>query len=105
MNYTRKEKMCQQIAESIQRKVGARANNATPIEWKVGTLHEEAIPLKYKEDTVHEETAVIQGNETEETSVDPSLNSMVLPKGDQHQEIRMSIRKRKPPVKIRTDFL
>jgi hypothetical protein len=64
MNYKDKEKTCQQIAELVQRKVGAKANNATPTECKVGTVHEEAIPPKYKEDTAHEEAAVHQGNET-----------------------------------------
>jgi hypothetical protein len=47
MNYKGKEITCQQIAESVQRKVGARANNAIPIEYKDVTVHEEAIPLKY----------------------------------------------------------
>jgi hypothetical protein len=88
LNYKGKGKSCQQIAESIQRKVESRANIATPIEYKVGAGNEEAIPLKVKEDTVHEESAGIQVNEAEETVVDPSLNSVVLSERDQHQEIR-----------------
>jgi hypothetical protein len=84
------EKMCQQVAGLVQWELGAVVN---------------AIPLEYKEDTVHEEAAGNQGNETEKTSVDPSPNCMVPSAGDQQQEVRMSTRTRRPPVKLSKDFL
>jgi hypothetical protein len=52
-----------------------------------------------------EETAETQVNEDEVISVDPSLNRVVSSNGHQQQEIRMSTRKRKPPVKLSKDFL
>jgi hypothetical protein len=71
MNYKGKEKTCQQIAELVQGKFGAKANNAIPLEYKDGTDHEEATSRKYEEKIVHEETAECQGNEADETLADP----------------------------------
>ena len=105
MNYKGKEKTSQQIAELVQRKIGARAKNAIPLEYKEGTMHEEATSGKHKEETVHEETAESQGNEADETLVDPSPNSVAPLEGKQHQEIQMSTRKRKLPEKLSKDFL
>ena len=105
MNYKGKEKTCQQIAELVQQKIGARAKNAIPLEYKEGTVHEEATSGKPKEETVHEETAESQGNEADETSVNPSPNSVAPLEGKQHQEIQMSTRKRKLPEKLSKDFL
>jgi hypothetical protein len=105
MNYEGKEKMCQQIADLVQRKVGARANNAIPLEYKDGTIQEEAKSLKYKDNRVHEETAGSQGNVADVTLGDPTPNNVVPSKGKQHQEIQMSTRKRKPPEKLSKDLL
>jgi hypothetical protein len=100
MNYKRTEKTCQQIAELLQQKVGARANNAIPLEYKEGTVHEDATSGKHEE-----KTAESQGNEDNETLVDPSPNSVVPSEGKQHQKIWMSTRKRKLSGKLSKDFL
>ncbi|PNF15767.1 hypothetical protein B7P43_G17145 [Cryptotermes secundus] len=54
---------------------------------------------------VEGETAENQAKEDKATPVDPSLNRVVSSSGDQQQEIRMSTRKRKLPVKLSKDFL
>jgi hypothetical protein len=59
----------------------------------------------HKDKTVHEETAGSQGNEADETLADPSPNNVVPSEGKQHQEIRVSTRKRKPPEKLSKVFL
>jgi hypothetical protein len=105
MNYKGKEKTCQQIAELVQQKVGARANNPIPLEYKDGTVQEEAKSLKYEDNTVHVETAGSQRNVADETLADPTPNNVVPSEGKQHQEIWMSTRKRKPPEKLSKDFL
>ncbi|PNF30793.1 hypothetical protein B7P43_G06162 [Cryptotermes secundus] len=94
-----------EIAELVQQKTGARGKNAIPLECKEGTVREEATSGKPKEETVHEETAENQGTEADETLVDPSPNSVAPLEGKQHQEIRMSTRKRKLPEKLSKDFL
>jgi hypothetical protein len=102
--------MCQQIAELVQQKLrtGDKAfpGNTIPLKYKEDTVQEEAVPqLKCKEDTIHEEVAETHENEAEKTSADPSLN-YVIPSGrDQQQEIRISTRQRRPPVKLSNDFL
>jgi hypothetical protein len=73
-------------------------------------VHEEATSLEAtqqecKEDTIHKEAAETLGNEAEKTSADTSLNCEVLLESDQQQGVRMSTRKRKPPVKLSKDFL
>jgi hypothetical protein len=57
-------------------------------------------PLKYKDDTAYEEPANTHGKEVE----NPSPNCVVLPGRDQHQEVRMSTRTRKPLLKLSKDF-
>jgi hypothetical protein len=93
----------------FQQKLGAVVNafpvNAIPLKYEEDTVHEEATPLEYKEDTVHKEASEIQGNEREKTSADPSLNCVVPSERDQHQEVRMSTRKRRPLVKLSKHFL
>ena len=68
-------------------------------------MHEQATSGKHKEEPVHEETAESLGNEADETLVDPSPNTVAPLEGNQHQEIRMSTRKRKLPEKLSKDFL
>jgi hypothetical protein len=82
--------MCQQVAKMIQQKLGAVVN---------------AIPLKYKEDTVHDEAAVNHGKIEKRASADPSPNCMTPSTGAQQQEVRISTRTRRPPVKLSKDFL
>jgi hypothetical protein len=109
-----KKKMCQQIAELIQQKIGtvnkAFQLNVIPLKYEEDIVHEEATSLEFThlectEDNVHEEDTETQGNEAERTSADPSLNCEVLPERDQQQETRISNRKRRPPVKLSKDFL
>jgi hypothetical protein len=50
-------------------------------------------------DTAHEEAADTQGNEAVKNSADSSSNCVV------HQEVCMSTRTRKPPLKLSKDFL
>jgi hypothetical protein len=103
-----------QIAELVQRKFGAVVKappvNTIPLKYEEDTVHEQATPLEatqleYREDTIPEEAAETQGNETENTTADPSLNCAVLTERDQQQETRMSTRKRRPPVKLSKDVL
>jgi hypothetical protein len=63
-----------------------------------------AIPLGYGKDIVLEEAVGNQGNELEKIALDPSLNYMVLSKSDQHQDVSMSTRVRRLPVKFSKDF-
>jgi hypothetical protein len=83
----------------VQRKLGAGVNvcpvKFIPLKYKEDTIHDEIIRLEYKEDTVHEEATGIQGNKTEESLADPSLNCVVLVEKDQHREVRVSTGKRK----------
>jgi hypothetical protein len=69
------------------------------------TKSEEVISRVTNQEVPIEEAAVNQGNETEKIPVDPSPNYMVLSERDQHQEVRMSTRVRRPPVKLTKDFL
>jgi hypothetical protein len=96
MNYERKQRMCQQIAQLVKRKLRTEdkgfPDNTIPLKYKEDTVQEEAVPLevsqlKCKEDTIHEELAKIQGNEAEKTSADPSLNYAIPSERDQQQEI------------------
>jgi hypothetical protein len=109
INYKGKKEICHQIADLVQRKLGVGVNICPvvpiPLQHKEDTVHDETIPLEYKEDTVHEGATKIQGNEAEETLAHPSLKCVVLAEKDQHREVCMSTRKRKPPVKISEDFL
>ncbi|XP_023718785.1 uncharacterized protein LOC111870598 isoform X1 [Cryptotermes secundus] len=118
------------MAELVQQKLGAVVY-ALPLKYKEDTVHDEAavnhgkeeertsadpspncmapstgaLPLKYKEDTVHDEAAVNHGKEEERTSADTSPNCMAPSTGAQQQEVRMSTRRRRPPVKLSKDFL
>jgi lysophospholipase L1-like esterase len=104
MNHLGKEKMCQEIADWVQRKFGAVVN-AIPLNYGEDTVHEAATPVEATQLECEEDAAEIHGSETEKTSADPSLNCEVLAERDQHQEVRMSTRKRRPPVKLSNDFL
>ncbi|XP_033609806.1 uncharacterized protein LOC111870598 isoform X3 [Cryptotermes secundus] len=79
-------------------------NMAELVQQKLGAVVY-ALPLKYKEDTVHDEAAVNHGKEEERTSADTSPNCMAPSTGAQQQEVRMSTRRRRPPVKLSKDFL
>ncbi|PNF21874.1 hypothetical protein B7P43_G04390 [Cryptotermes secundus] len=78
------------MAELVQQKLRAVVN---------------ALPLKYKEDTVHDKAAVNHGKQEERTSANPSPNCMAPSTGAQQQKVRMSTRRRRPPVKLSKDFL
>jgi hypothetical protein len=83
--------------------VNAFPVNAIPLKYDEYTVHEAATQLECKE-----EAAEIHGSETEKTSADPSLNCELLAEREQHQEVqevRMSTRKRSPPVKLSKDLL
>jgi hypothetical protein len=95
LNNRGKEKVCQQIVELVQGKLGSVVN--------VTSVN--AIPLGYGKDSVLEEAVGNQGYKLEKIVLDPSLNHMVLSESDQHQEVRMSTRVRRPPVKFSKDFL
>jgi hypothetical protein len=95
LNNRGNEKVCQRIVELVQGKLGS----------VVDVTSVNAIPLRYGKDIVLEEVVCNQGNELEKSVLDLSLNYMVLSESDQRQEVRMSTRVRRPPVKFSKDFL
>jgi hypothetical protein len=76
-------------SKSVESRKSRASVNLRLQEYKEGTVHKEASSEKYKKETVHKETAESQGNEADETSVDPSPNSVAPLEGKQHQKIRM----------------
>ena len=83
--------------------IQATATEDETAEIQGTATEDEATEIQVTE--VEGETAENQAKEDEATPVDPSLNRVVSSSGDQQQEIRMSTKKRKLPVKLSKDFL